>query len=150
MGIQMTIKPYGSMLSVLCMYTCKVYSIHQRARRCLLINVSGHRHVFFQGFTPQFSFWCSVLPPFLSCTMLRVYGVTNSQSHHLFVIPVIVVGKRPLLPCSAAAAGMWRAAARLAADGRLFWSERLYNYTYMKNCAEYHTNVYMCVHIGWL
>ena len=73
-----------------------------------------------------------------------------SQSHHLFVIPVIVVGKRPLLPCSAAAAGMRRAAARLAADGRLFWSERLYNYTYMKNCAEYHTNVYMCVHIGWL
>ena len=73
-----------------------------------------------------------------------------SQSHHLFVIPVIVVGKRPLLPWSAAAAGMWRAAARLAADGRLFWSERLYNYTYMKNCAEYHTNVYMCVHIGWL
>lgn len=50
------------MLSVLCMYTCKVYSIHQRARRCLLINVSGHRHVFFQGFTPQFP-WGLAQPP---------------------------------------------------------------------------------------
>ena len=131
------------MLSVLCMYTCKVYSIHQRARRCLLINVSGHRHVFFQGFTPQF-------PPPPSRWPVRLGDQQSfqsqlaSQSHHLFVIPVIVVGKRPLLPCSAAAAGMWRAAARLAADGRLLWSERLYNYTYMKNCAEYHTNVYVC------
>ena len=148
MGIQMTIKPYGSMLSVLCMYTCKVYSIHQRPRRCLLINVSGHRHVFFQGFTPQFppSRW-----PVRLGDQQSFQSQLASQSHHLFVIPVIVVGKRPLLPCSAAAAaGMWRAAARLAADGRLLWSERLYNYTYMKNCAEYHTNVYMCVHIGWL
>jgi hypothetical protein len=75
-----------------------------------------------------------------------------SQSHHLFVIPVIVVGKTAVaaLLGGGAAAGMRRAAARLAADGRLLWSERLYNYTYMKNCAEYHTNVYMCVHIGWL
>ena len=106
---------------------------------------------FFKVLPPNFHFGAVSSPsPFLSCTMLGVYGVTNSQSHHLFVIPVIVVGKRPLLPCSAAAAGMWRAAARLAADGRLLWSERLYNYTYMKNCAEYHTNVYMCVHIGWL
>ena len=133
------------MLSVLCMYTCKVYSIHQRARRCLLINVSGHRHVFFQGFTPQYP----PSPPLTVAGTFRwptVISVSASQSKSSSVC--YSSHRRWKTAVAALLGGGGRYAARGGSSGGR-WTSLLVGtlvqlYIYEKLCWISYKCVYVC------
>ena len=85
------------MLGLCCVYVSTRAKFIQYIKELGVASSLTYRGIvtfFFKDLPPNFHFGAVSSPPFLSCTMLRVYGVTNSQSHHLFVIPVIVENGR--------------------------------------------------------